>query len=152
MTETKPNPDPRAEYIRGLREIADWLEAHPEVPLPYLGTTQGGRSESGLHIYLGSDRDQKAELAKIARAMGKAEKVPHDDLGRLNLVRRFAGIALIAVADRDEVCEKVVLSTETVTEMVPDPEYMAIAPMIQRETVKEIVEWRCTSILAGAAS
>lgn len=151
-TETKTNPDPRAEYIRGLREIADWLEAHPEVQLPYLKTTQTGAHEDTLEIYLVGN-DQKAQLATIARAMGKAEKVTIDSLQRFNLVRRFAGIAVVAVANREEVCEKRVLRTETVTEVVPDPEYMAAAPLVEREKVKEVVKWVCPpSILAGAES
>lgn len=41
MNDIKPNPDPRAEYIAGLRQIADWLERHPEVPLPCLDTDFG---------------------------------------------------------------------------------------------------------------
>lgn len=152
-TNPEVTPDPRVEYIAGLREIADWLEAHPEVPLPYLATTQGGKGfENALHIYLRSGGNQKAELAAIARAMGKAEKVTDDKLDRLNLVRRFAGIAVIAVADRDEVCERVVTGVETVTRKVKDPKALAAVPEVEVTEEVETYEWRCTSILSGASS
>jgi hypothetical protein len=34
MTTTVQQPDPRAEFIAGLRKLASFLKAHPEVPVP----------------------------------------------------------------------------------------------------------------------
>lgn len=146
-----PAPDPRAEYIRGLREIADWLEAHPEVPLPWHKTAQTGQLEYSLEIYLNGD-GQKAQLATIGRAMGKAEKVAIDSLNRFNLVRRFGGIAVVAVADREEVCTKVVTGVETVTKKVKDPTLLAAVPEVEVTEEVETYEWRCGSILGAVSS
>jgi hypothetical protein len=32
--ETRPQPDPRAEFVASLRELADFIEAHPGIPVP----------------------------------------------------------------------------------------------------------------------
>lgn len=37
--EVAPTPDPRAEYIAGLRALADLLETRTEIPLPMTGTS-----------------------------------------------------------------------------------------------------------------
>ena len=141
----------RAAYVDGLRQIADFLEAHPDVELPHLASTITGTYEDTLNIYI-VEGDQKAKLATIARAMGQAEKVMADE--RIRVFRRFAGIALVAQASRDQVCERVVTDTREVVEEVPDPEALAAAtaavPLIPVTRIEETVEWRCTPLLADA--
>jgi hypothetical protein len=148
--ELPPLPvDPeRAAFCDGLEQIAAFLREHPAVPLPYIGSTQaGGGIRPTLEIYLYGD-NQREDLAVIARAMGKADKVPVDSLARLNVVRHFAGIALVAVADRDQVCERVVTGTREVTKTVPDPDALAAVPTVEVTEVVEEVEWRCMPLLA----
>jgi hypothetical protein len=92
------------------------------------------------------------QLATIARAMGRAEKVMDGE--RVRVFRRFAGIALVAQASRDQVCERVVIDSRQVTEEVPDPEALAAAtasvPLVKRTTTVEEVEWICSPLLAVA--
>jgi hypothetical protein len=132
----KTTPD---EFIEGLRQIADFLVEHPEVPKPYhlMGTE--------FYIYLFGD-DQRATLTTIAKAMGRAEKKVDGD--RFLVSRQFAGITLIAQADRAEVCERVVVGTREVEVEEPDPAALAAVPKVKRTTVVEDVEWRCTPLLA----
>lgn len=134
----------RAAYIEGLRQVADWLEAHPEVELPWLGF------EPKLSIYL-VGYAQREPLAAIARAMGSFEKIANGD-DYFQIVRRFAGIAVVAQASRDEVCEKVVVGTTEVTEEVPDPVALAAVPKVTVTKTVEQVEWRCGSLLAPAVA
>lgn len=161
----------RAAFTRGLHEIAEFLDQHPEVPLPYMGSYISGDLMPTLAIYLNSTEDQRATLAGIARAMGTAEKIADDKLERLSVVRRFSGVALVAVADRREVCERVVIGTETVQveedacpkcsnaltidgdgAMVCSDDsshYRAAQPGKRVATTeREIVKWECTSLLA----
>lgn len=148
MTDTND----RQGFIDGLRQIADFLEAHPDVELPHLNSVITGKFENTLNIYI-VDGDQKARLATIARAMGRAEKLM--DAGDVRVIRRFAGIALVAQASRSEVCERVVTDTREVVEEVPDPEALAAAtaavPRIPVIRIEETVEWRCTPLLADAS-
>jgi hypothetical protein len=136
----------RQSYIDGLHQIADFLAEHPEVPLPYLSSNETGRYEPVLPIFIVSG-DQREQLAVIARAMGTAEKAVHESLPRFQVVRRFAGIALVASADRGEVCERVVTGTREVTREVPDAEALKAVPKVVVTEVIEDVEWRCTSLL-----
>jgi hypothetical protein len=38
-TKTTADEKARAAYIQGLRELADFLEAHPDLPMPFWGVT-----------------------------------------------------------------------------------------------------------------
>lgn len=142
-TEAKVNPDSRAEYIAGLRELANLLEQNPDLRLPY----HGGQAEMLIFPSYGR---QRAELARWARLLpGLKQKRPKGD--NFDLAAQVRGLKLLICCDREEVCEKRVIGTEVITETVPDPEYMASAPLVERETEREIVEWVCTpSILAEA--
>lgn len=148
MTENQTNPDPRAEYIAGMRMLADLLEANPHLALPFEGNTSEGM------VFVTRGEGQRERLAQWAKALpGEKTKTGDGTDGEyFALHARLRGYRLKVIANRDEVCEKVVLGHDVITETVPDPDYMAAAPMVERETVKEIVEWRCNSILAGASS
>lgn len=135
-----PQPvDPRAEYIAGLRAFADLLEQNPDLRLPYHGS-------STEMLIFPAHGDQRAELARWARLLpGLKQKRARDR--DFDLAAQLRGLKLLICCDREEVCHKRVIGTETVTEMVPDPEYMASAPMVERETEREIVEWVCHPVL-----
>lgn len=137
-------PDPRAEYISGLRALADLLEQNPHLEPPY----HGYGTDMLIIPHRGAQRDV---LAAWARALpGRKDKNPSGNYFRLTGALR--GLRLMVLCDRDEVCEKRVLRVETVTETVPDPEYVSAAPLVERTEEREIVEWICTpSILADDA-
>ena len=52
----------RDEYIKGLRDLADFIESHPELPMPT-------RSSVGPYI-TGTDEQQRAEVDRIAAILG----------------------------------------------------------------------------------
>jgi hypothetical protein len=113
--------------LNDVRAVLDWLEAHPEVPLPY-DIDCGGFMISSVNL--------KEELQQLAREFGECEKEFSDDSFRLR--KRFGTSSLYAFTERKEVCERVVVGTEEVPERV-QPAY-----------TREIVEWRCTEpLLSG---
>jgi len=143
--------DPRAAFTAGLRQLADWLELHPEVQLPYIGSYVTGCDLPSLPIYLGQawgSEDVRTVLADVARAMGNATKATSYG-GDYQVWRAFGGLAVYAQADRDEVCDRIVVATHEVTEMVPDPQVVAAAPLVAVVTTVEDVEWRCRPLLAA---
>jgi hypothetical protein len=162
----------RAAFTAGMRQIADFLDQHPAVPLPHIESWPAGKREPTLYIFLANSDDQRPQLATIARAMGHADKVAHDELARLYLIRRFAGIALVASVERDQVCERVVVGTETVEveeqvcpvcagpidtrgevdQCAADAAHYQ-TPKLATRTVtaqRDVVEWRCQPLLGGA--
>lgn len=139
--------DTRQAFIDGLHQIADFLAEHPEVPLPHLGSYIDNTYAPVLTIWLHGGRE---DLSEVARAMGKAQKTVNNDTGEFKVYREFAGIKLVASADRDAVCERVVTGTREVTEEVPDPEALAAVPKVAVTKVVEDVEWRCGSLLKPA--
>ncbi len=134
--------DTRRAFTAGLRELAAWLDEHPDVPIPY---------ELNLRAYVSSyvrpgEKDARATLAATARAMGSCDK---DAVGDYFAVRRDFGLFSYEVfTTRDAACERVVVGVETVTEAVPDPDFPA--PMVERTVEREVVEWRCPPLLAEA--
>lgn len=140
----------RQAYIDGLHQIADFLAEHPEVPLPHLNQTVDGEYGPVLNIYLVTPGQQREPLAAIARAMGTANKTTGDHTGRFEVWRQFAGIKLLASADRAEVCERVVTGTREVTREVPDPDALAAVPKVTVTEVVEDVDWVCGPLLKTA--
>lgn len=128
----------RAEFIAGLRKLADLLDERDDFPLPYEGTS------AHLLFFLHGD-NQAERLADFVRLMdGKKDKVPSYDY--FGVDGSLFGIKVSVNADRDAVCERVVVGTETVE--VPDPDALAAVPTIVEE--RELVEWRCRPVLAAS--
>lgn len=142
----------RREFTEGLRQIADFLDDHPEVPLPWLNSSETGTFRPTLPIILVDKDGQKETLAAIARAMGTAEKNVRGNLpDRFYLYRQFAGIALAVNAARDQVCERVVTGTREVEVEEPDPVALAQVPTVKKTVTIEDVEWDCKPLLAAPA-
>lgn len=148
MTQTKVNPDPRVEYIAGLRMLADLLEARPDLELPFDGS--GGE----MTVFVTRQDGQKERMAAWSKALpGRKDKRETGSNGELLSMRaRLRGLNFQVIADRNEVCERVVVGTKTETKTVKDPALLAEVPEVEVTEEVEIVEWHCNSILAGAAS
>lgn len=141
----------RSEYIAGLRALAEALEADEALPLPYDGTL----GPIAVFTYA------KPTLAAMTRLLdGKREKEVDESSSShgFRVKGSIRGLRVIIYADRDQVCTRRVVGTETVTEQIPDPEYVDKAPLVEVTTERQIVEWDCGSLLAdepttlGAAS
>jgi hypothetical protein len=144
---TTRKPETRTAYTDGLRAVADWLDQHPEVPLPYLGAAIDGDIRSVLPIFLVDDATARDDLAAITRAMGTASKAVNRDGDRFQVYRRFEGLIVMAQAPREQVCTRVVTGTEDqVVEEV-------VTPAVIRKIVKtvDVVEWQCEPLLAAPA-
>jgi hypothetical protein len=126
-------------YSQGLREIADFYDAHPEVKLPFEGTL------SEFRIYGLS----KAELAPTLRAFGKAEKKYTNDT--FEIVKTFpSGRKLYTYNPRNSICEKKVVGTKIVP-AEPEKTVVVVVPA-KPEREEEIVVWDCgESLLAITA-
>ena len=59
------------------------------------------------------------------------------------------GLAVKFVAFREEVCERVVVGTREVTRTTKDPELLAQLPDVTVTETEEVVEWRCSPLLAA---
>lgn len=130
-------PEARAAFAReranALRSLADLIEAKPELA-----------GSQYVDIRLDLWIDDADELARLTRQVGGARSKV--DLGSLLTVRRDfgAGVLLDLNAERDEVCEAVVVGTETVE--IPDPD--VVVPTITVE--RDLVEWKCSPILTNS--
>ena len=111
------------EYADGLRQIADWYEEHPEIPVPHLDS---------VDIYTVRDRD---DLRRVARALGHCEKGSASAESLFVLKRQFGALWLQFYWHREQVCtRRVVGVTEVAEQFIP-------------AHTREIVEWDCESIL-----
>lgn len=65
---------------------------------------------------------------------------------------KWENVSIVIYTARAAVCERVVVMTHTEVKEVPDPEFVAEAPMVTVTEEKEIVEWQCNSALARKTS
>jgi len=87
------NQAKRAAWITGMRELIDFIEAHPAVPLP------GGTTNIQVHP-LGTDDEGIAVVAAAAAALGV--EPGHEARGEHFLARRSFGpvtFTVVTVAD-----------------------------------------------------
>lgn len=134
-----PATSAQAEQIaHGLRQVADFVEANPHLDQRF--TFQ-------RILVVADTRDEVAAYARAGLAAGaKVTKHQGDKWAGVDL--HFGIVNLHVYADREEVCERIVVGTREVTEEVPDPEALAAVPKITKTTIVEDVEWRCGSLLA----
>lgn len=132
--------EPRAAYIAGLRQLADWLEANPDIELP----SNGGSWNPINFSEWGPKARDKA--AAFARAMPGVVRKGGSD-GYFTLRAQLAGLHVQFIAHREAVCERVVVGEREVTETIPDPQYDGEIPMIEVTKTVEDIEWHCPPIL-----
>lgn len=137
----------RTAYTKGLRMLADVLDAHDEVPLPF----HGSGTEITIHFLFGEDA--RGDLASAARALPcdwrkGARGGNADESGYFDMHGKLAGLAVKLTAYRDAVCTRVVTGTEDreVEEVVE--------PAVTRTVTKpfEIVTWECGLVMAPAGT
>lgn len=123
------------EYAAGLRELADWIEAHPEVDTPSREFT----------VY---SLNTKQEAADCLRALTPCKKEYKAD--NFFLSREFGPITLSFMFYRNAICTKRVIGTKEVgTQVIPSrftPEEIIPAH------TEEIYEWDCGESLLAQAS
>lgn len=135
----EPEPDDeRAAYIRGLRNLAGLLAANPSLALPYPG------HGSDLTVILVADPDQREQLAAWVRHMDSGVKTKQVTDTAYRVRGTVGGLPVVVIADRDEVCQRVLVGTREVVRQVPHPD----APMVTVIEVVEDVEWVCSPLLA----
>lgn len=103
------------------------------------------RDDSGREVMAETIRRFKA----IATAPVRKEYEDGGD-GYFNATIPLRALRIKLTDLRARVCERVVTGTTTVTEEIPDPEYVAAAPKVAVTRTVESVEWKCVPILADA--
>lgn len=112
----------RADYIADLRQIADWLEQHPNVPLP---------NTMALNCLM----MRREDFGPASRGSGPWEKAATESFFVLR--HKFQVMSVDLYAYRGKVCERVVVGKKVIP--------------AQPEREEDIVEWHCPeSILADS--
>jgi hypothetical protein len=97
----------RAAYIQGLRMLADALERHESIPLPF----EGGSRDFCLNVqHLHSaTADSLAALVRSLGGTGWQQRTVRGDHGMtyLYVTGHIAGLWVQIQADADEVCEPI---------------------------------------------
>ena len=122
------------EYAEGLRQVAAFLESHPEIDLP----------ETTITGYSLFNKEKAATTARALAQGGRCDKVFEDTL--VTLKRDFGPIELRYFGNRSNVCEQVKVGTKVVPE-----QYVAPRPATEAQVIPEheegVYEWRCAPLL-----
>ena len=129
METTELTPGSQA-TVKGLRDLADFLEKNPWIKAPYLGA---------VLVYVGA-----GEVSQAARSLGTFDKEFTDDF--LNMNKSFGPVRLQVYTNRANVCRKVKTGTKIVTKKVIDPSYLAAnngLPMVEVKEEVPVYEFVC---------
>lgn len=141
----------RIDYTAGLRALADLLDAHPEIRLPFEGTEMP--ISWGVHgTYVPEGKDVPEEVADLARLLVPGTRTKDVDDSYYRLRGNLHGLRTEVWALRDSVCERVVTGTREVTTEVPDPDALAAVPTVTVTETVETVEWVCAPLLAPVSA
>lgn len=116
------------EYAQSLRDLADWIEAHPEIEL----------KDESMTIYA---KDTKEEAARVLTALAPCNKDYSDTL--FTIKRSFGHISLRFVFLRSAVCTRRVVGKRVVPEQI----IKGTPNEVIREHEQDIIEWDCDPIL-----
>jgi hypothetical protein len=127
-----------------LAEAAAILDNHPGLPSPYVTCfSSAERVEVNWYLHLNRDIEERAVAAQIVRAFGGGwDKADADE--QMRFTRNVGNVEMTILVSREEVCERVVVGSETVTLPATTP----VPALPERTVEREIVEWRCGSLLA----
>jgi hypothetical protein len=136
----KPTPEEIARgRAAGLRKLADLVEAHPELDATYL---------DDVSTFYAWTKEDAAKAIRAGLEFGaKVTKVPFGDSFQTKL--SWGCFSASVLGSRAQVCERVVVGTETVRKTVKDPAALAAVPDIEVTEEVEQVEWRCHPVLDG---
>lgn len=123
----------RIEYIQGLRDVADFLESHPTLPLP-------GAQLSACVF----DGDLTLpHVREIAKEFGSFKK---EAMGSyITISKTFGPISLLFMFLRENVCQRIVVGTRSVEKTVYPLDVKTETEIVE----EEIVEWKCPSLLSA---
>lgn len=128
-------------YTAGLRELADILDAHPGVPLPY----DGRPADEGTPLTIYMFHLSKKDIITAVRAFPGTKTKRFDD-PYVSIGVALSGLGIVLTTHREKVCTKRVVGTRTVvTPATP------ARPATPAQTAEEdIVEWDCHPFLDEA--
>lgn len=104
-----------ATLAQRLRAVADLLDRHPSLPVPVVFAYTSGSTDVTWQLMNGDTSERQRELMQSIRRTigGQWDKV---GLGDSFILRQLHPLFRLEVmAERDQVCERVVIGTETVT-------------------------------------
>ena len=133
----------RAEYTKGLRALADLLDANPDLQLPW----EGSYPEYGTLSIIALGDDGAAQIAAWAKVLPGLKKKEVQNT-YFYLKGSLHGLHLRVTVQRDQVCRRVVTGTREVTKEVRDPDALAKVPTVTVTETVEDVEWVCEPILS----
>jgi hypothetical protein len=112
-----PSTDPavRARFITGLRQLADFLDAHPDIPVPPYGTTIDVHAES-------TDNGGQAQVDAVAEQLGTPVQDDTAEGGHYRTVRDFSSVGYVVVAIPDASYRRYLAHSSYRGCVTPDPE------------------------------
>lgn len=148
-----------ADVAADLRALADLVENDGDGFIAAVLTRMiTGSSAWPAHAASYENESQRAEI--MAEAIRRFKTVTTSPIrkhyrdggdGYIDVTVSLRALSFELTDLRASVCERVVTKVETVTEEIPDPEYIAAAPKITQTREVETVEWKCTPILAAGS-
>lgn len=114
------DPAARYEFITGLRQLADYLDAHPELPVPLYG------HDVTIHVDA-LETGGREQVNQIADLIGLGVDLASTDTHYYTERRTFGPVAYCAVSISDESMARYEAMTTYANCVVPDTQVSADA-------------------------
>ena len=129
-----------------LRAVADLLDAAgPDLPPPFTVDLYYGKPQVTWNFY--GDDYQRTLVQQVIRLLGGSWDKRYSS-ENFWATRETEIAELRIVCEREQVCTRKVVGTETVTRLVPADD----APMVEVTEEREIIEWDCSPLLSERVS
>lgn len=143
MTTTASN------YTAGLRSLADLVDQNPDL----LGDLRLSADVILVPVsHAASPRGRMVAWVRAAKAANLPIRKAFDEKWGEVSIALAAGLTVKVYADRESVCERIVVGTREVVREVPDPDALAALPTTTVTETVEDVRWECIPLLADAVA
>jgi hypothetical protein len=153
-----PRSDGYRQQIWAVRRISELVEKNPDLPRPKIELWHG---ETDVTFYVLDGKKTEELILDVVALFPDVEWAKNDPTGGVydssyyTMKGRWqepgtGPVKLEVIAQRADLCERVVTMSYEVVEEIPDPEQVALIPLVKVPVTKEIVEWQCNKAIAEA--
>lgn len=132
-----------------INAFAEFVQAHPHLA-KHMRYADLRHRTNRVNVYVYT-AEVIAEFARAAARAGRkvTKRLGGTDDAYFGILVSFGWVEMYVYATRAEVCDRVVIGTDTVVTEVPDPKALAAVPTVRVVETVERVEWHCGPLLGG---
>lgn len=133
-----------AQIAEGLSTLAMIIVSDPDLFVPACRYSD----LVNLQAFYAGDADELAAIVRGMKAVAGKVDITRGDFTVTATAQVSPAMTIRAFSTRNAVCTERVVEEKTITEMVPDPTYVAPpVPMVEQTRTEKVTVWDCEPIM-----